>query len=121
MITLQCFLLILLLYADRQLPNIIFPLLLIIMTNWFLARYCDTIYIWYEVDIFTVYFFVWQFVCLIYQWIHQDLPYLSYTLYQKASCLFTAFLAFMVYDIMLQFLPRYLAFGFIWLMSVVDM
>jgi hypothetical protein len=121
MITLLVSLFILMLYSVRQLPSIIVHLLLMIVTNWFLARYCYSINIWYDVDIFIVYFFVWQFVCLISKWIHQDLPYLSFTLHQKACCLCTAFLTFMVYDIVLRFVPIYVNLAFIWLMSVVDM
>jgi hypothetical protein len=52
-------------YFVRWPPNIIVLLLLMIMTNWLLARYWDTIYMRYEVDILTVYFFIWQFVYLI--------------------------------------------------------
>jgi hypothetical protein len=105
----------------RKLQNIIALLSLIITTNWLLARFCDNIYICYEVDIFTVYFFVWQFVGLIYKWLHQDLPIISFTLHQKATCLSMAFLAFIMYDIVFRPLPTYVSFAFVWLMSVTDM
>ncbi|CAM4894670.1 unnamed protein product [Rotaria socialis] len=75
---------------------------------------------WYEVDIVTVYFFVWQFVSLIYKWLNQDLSYLSHTVHQKATCLSMAFLTFLVYDVLLRLMPTYLGYVYLWLMSVLD-
>ncbi len=120
--TALCFLLpFFLFHFVRQLQNIMVLLLLMITTNWLVARYCDTIDMGYEVDIFTVYFFVWQLVCLIYKWLHQDLPMLSFTLHQKATCLSMAFCAFIEYDIIFRFAPTYAGFAFVWLMSTLDM
>ncbi|CAF1280552.1 unnamed protein product [Rotaria sordida] len=111
---------IMLLCSARQMQNVIIISSLMIMTSWLLARCCDTIYIWYEVDIFTVYLLVWQFVCLIHKWIHQDLPYLSFTLHQKACCLYMAFLAFIMHDVALKYLPTHINFALLWVMSIVD-
>jgi hypothetical protein len=105
----------------RQLQKIILPLSLLIITTWLVARYCYNIYMSYEVDIFTVYFLVWQFVGLIYGWLHQDLPFLSFTFHQKSTCLSMAFLAFIVYDVSLRPSPTYVGFAFVWIMSVQDM
>ncbi len=101
---------------------IIIILFLTIVISWFLTRYCDNIDMWYEVDVFTVYFFVAQFVCLIYKWLHQDLPIISFTLHQKATCLSMALITFIVYDIFFSlFVPTYISFATIWLMSIIDM
>ncbi|CAF3360143.1 unnamed protein product [Rotaria socialis] len=120
MMILLIFLPYLLFRTVRQLQNIIVLLSLIITTNWLLARYCYNIYMSHEVDIFTVYFLVWQFVGLIYKWLHQDLPIISFTLHQKATCLSMAFLAFITYEVVLRPLPTYVGFAFVWLMSVID-
>jgi hypothetical protein len=56
-------------YSTQQLFNTVLPFLLTIATNWLLARYCNTINIWYEIDILTIYFFVWQWVCLTVQFL----------------------------------------------------
>jgi len=95
-------------------------LLLMITTNWLVARYCDTIDMGYEVDIFTVYFFVWQFIYLIYKWLYQDLPMLSFSLHQKATCLYMALTAFMEYDVLFRLLPTYMFFAVVWLWSAID-
>ena len=105
----------------RQLRNIIILLSLVITTNWLLARYCHSICMSYEVDIFTIYFLVWQFVGLIYKWLDQDLPILSFTLHQKATCLAMAFLAFIVYDVVFRPVPTCVGFAYVWLMSFIDM
>ncbi len=121
MIALSLLLFILLIYSTRQMLNIVLPFLLTIVTNWLLARYCNTINMWYEIDILTIYLFVWQWVCLIYEWICQDLPYFSFNLHQKAACLYCAFLSFMVYDVLLQCCPTYVKFAFVWIASFGDM
>ncbi len=121
MMILLIFLPYLLFRTVRQLQNIIVFLSLVITTNWLLARYCHSIYMSYEVDIFTVYFLVWQFVGLIYKWLDQDLPILSFTLHQKVTCLSMAFLAFIVYDLVLRPAPTYVGFAFVWLTSFIDM
>jgi hypothetical protein len=121
MVILSLLLCFLLTYCTRQLNNIVLPFVLTMITNWLLARYCNTIKMWYEIDILTMYFFVWQWVCLIYKWICQDLPYLSFTLHHKAACLYCAFVAFMLYDVLFQYCPTSFQFGFIWVVSFVDM
>jgi hypothetical protein len=44
----------LLFYSLREILNMVSPFLLMITSVWFLARCCHSIFIWYEVDIFTV-------------------------------------------------------------------
>jgi hypothetical protein len=112
---------ILLLCSPLQLQKSILISLLTIITTWLVGRCCDTIYTWYHIDIFTVYLFVWQIVSLIHKSLNQDLPYLSFTFHQKASCLYVAFLAFTIYDIGLRFLPTYVNFVLLWMTAAVDM
>ena len=120
MVVLYFGLIIVLVFSTQQLFNIVLPFLLTIATTWFLARYCSTIDMWYEIDILTVYFFIWQWVSLIYGWICQDLPHLSFNLHQKAVCLYCAFLSFMVYDILLRYCSTNVKFGFVWIAAYVD-
>jgi hypothetical protein len=56
MLVLILLLYILLIYSTRQLNNIVLPFVLTMITNWLLARYCNTIKMWYEIDILTMYF-----------------------------------------------------------------
>ncbi|CAM4888284.1 unnamed protein product [Rotaria socialis] len=110
-----------LLYSSvRKIPRIITLLPLMITATWLLARYCHTIYMWYEVDTFTVYFLVWQFAALIYKWLYQDLPIISFTLHQQVTCLSMAYLAFTTYDIVFRLVPTYIDFAFFWLVSAMD-
>ncbi|CAF1159885.1 unnamed protein product [Rotaria sordida] len=51
---------------------------------------------------------------------YNDLPYLSFTLHQKACCLYMAFLAFIMHDVALKYLPTYINFALLWVMSIVD-
>jgi hypothetical protein len=120
MVTVTLYSSILLFCLYRKILNIVLPFLLMVMSVWFSARCCNGIFIWYEVDILTVYFFVCQFISLIYQWIHQHLPYLSFTLHQRASSFYTAFLAYLVYDLLLRLIPTYFNFTFIWLAALID-
>lgn len=114
-------LLLLLVFGSRKLQDLILPVILLNVSTWLLARFCDGIIMFYEADILTVYLFVWQLSFIIYQWIHQDLPYLSYGLHQIVSCLYVAFLSFMVYDVLLRYLGTFFNFTFIWVASIFDM
>jgi hypothetical protein len=115
------FLIILMLCSTPQQKDIIVQSSFLIMTAWLFGRYIDTINTWYEVDVFTVYICVWQFFGLIYKWLYQDLPYLSFALCQKAFCLYVAFYTFIMYDILFRYLPKYVNFALIWLVAAVDM
>jgi hypothetical protein len=101
--------------------NIVVLLFLLTMTNWVLARYCSSINIWFEIDIFTIYLFLWQLVYSICNWVDQSLPYISFTLHQILSCLYMSFLSYMLYDIILQYFSAYINFGYLWITSIVDM
>ena len=107
--------------GTRKLHNLFLPFVFLNISTWFLARYCNSINIAYEVDIFTAYFFVWQLICLIYKWIHQDLPYFRYCLHQMASCFYTAFLAFILHDVVIRYLGTITSFAIVWIMSILDM
>jgi len=92
-----------------------------IISAWILGRYCDGLYLWYQVDIFTIYFFIWQIMFIISQWEFQELPLLSITIYRGWLCLGIATNAFMFHDNLVRYLPFVFRFCLFWTSSIKDM
>ncbi len=92
----------------------------LILNVWLIARLCNSLNLWYQVDVFTVYFFVWQFIYLFSKWISQELPWISFTIQQGLLCLWMAFLAFIIHDTASRYFPFYFKFAFLWYYSVED-
>jgi hypothetical protein len=53
-----------------------------VISPWILGRFCDGRYLWYQVDIFTMYFLIWQIMLIISLWEYNELPLLSVTIYR---------------------------------------
>ncbi len=92
-----------------------------ITASWFLARFCNGFHIWCEFDIFTVYFFIWQFMSLVTKWEKEHFPLFSLNIYRGWLCITTAFEAFLFYDAIFRYFPLWVSFGRMWISSVEDM
>jgi prepilin signal peptidase PulO-like enzyme (type II secretory pathway) len=95
---------------------IVFTLIVV----WYAARFFNALSLSCQIDVFTVFFVVWQFIYLICKWHAQELPYFSFTLYQASLCIFTAFISYASYDIVLRYLPVQYKFVFLWLIAIQD-
>ncbi|CAF4432706.1 unnamed protein product, partial [Rotaria magnacalcarata] len=87
---------------------------------WLFGRFCDDLPLWYPVDIFTIYFFIWQFMFITAKWEFQQYPIFSMTLYRGWLCLLMASDAFIIHDVLFSYLPSPFSFIFFWLLSVKD-
>ena len=74
-----------------------------------------------SLDLFTVYFIVWQFVQLICHWQSHELWWPALILQQASLCLFTAFTALVPYEIIVRHLPSQFYFTVLWIRSLIDM
>lgn len=97
------------------------PVVYVVFSGWLMGRFLDSFALWCQVDVFTVYFLICQFMFVIVQWEYEQLPFVSITFYQGWLCLLMAFNAFLFYDIMFKFLPSPFKFCFFWIFSVKDM
>ena len=77
-----------------------------------MGRFFDSFALWYQVDVFTVYFLIWQLMFVLTQWEYEQLPLLSTTFYQGWLCLLVASQAFVVYDVVFRYLPPSFKFCF---------
>jgi hypothetical protein len=98
-----------------------FRLLHIIAGSWFFARFCNGFHIWCELDIFTVYFIIWQFMSLVTKWEKEYFPICSLNIYRGWLCTATAFESFLYYDAIFRYFPSWISFGYIWISSFEDM
>lgn len=96
-------------------------LLYTINCGWFFARLFNSFHIWCELDIFTVYFIIWQFMSLMIKWQIERFPLFSLNFYRGCLCIVTAFEGFLAYDAIFRYLPLYVNFGCMWILSIEDM
>ncbi|CAF1413848.1 unnamed protein product [Rotaria magnacalcarata] len=91
-----------------------------IIQTFFLARFCDAFNFSYSLDIFTVYFLVWQVMFLITAWELQILPLISLTFFRGCQCMIPAFIMYFVYDFFFRLLPMEVNFLLIWIFALAD-
>jgi hypothetical protein len=87
---------------------------------WIIARLCNGLNLCCQLDVFTVYFIVWQFIYVIYKWNLFELPYFSFTLRQGLFCLSESIFAFVMHHIWLRYASVLLIFAFLWLSALAD-
>jgi hypothetical protein len=95
------------------------PGILTIVNVWFLARLCDDIHFWYQVDVFTVYFLVWQFSYPICQWCLHQLSRPALILHQGSMCLLPAIVVFLLHDTIFRYYPT-MRLAIFWIMAFDD-
>ncbi len=70
------------------------------LTNvWLISRLCNVLNLSCQVDVFTVYFVVWQFTYVFSEWISHELPWFSFNLQRGLLCLWMSFSAIIFHDI----------------------
>jgi hypothetical protein len=87
----------------------------------YLARYFDCIKCQYQVDVLTVYLFVWQFMFIVWKWQIHQLFSPVVIIEQGSFCVFLAFLSFFFYDVLFRYIPFKINLIWFWLMSIADM
>ncbi|CAF2997196.1 unnamed protein product, partial [Rotaria sp. Silwood2] len=91
-----------------------------ILFVWLWARYCNNKNCWYQLDILTVYFLVWQFIYLMCKWEFYELSWPLLILQQASGCVSTSVTIFFSYDIAYRYIPFQFKIGFLWLFSLYD-
>ena len=87
---------------------------------WYAARFINILYLSCSIDVLTIFFVFWQFICLFCKWHSFELAYFSLTLHQTSLCIFAAFIAYASYDIVLRYLPIQYRFIFLWFIAFQD-
>jgi len=82
-----------------------FPVILTIVNVWLLARLCDDIHLSYQVDVFTIYFLVWQFIYPISKWCTHQLSWPALILHQGSMCLLPAIVVFIIHSRGFRYFP----------------
>ena len=90
------------------------------MNVWLLGRWCDSLYLCYSVDAFTIYLLVWQISYVIAQWCYHELEWPSLIFYQVSICIISAIKSFLIYDLCLRYFPS-ITLVLFWILSFNDM
>ena len=91
-------------YGSRVVPGF-FSCALTILNVWLLARWCDSLSLWYPVDTVTVHLVIWQLSYVVFHWCFHQLSWPFVFLYQASICLLTATYAFVLYEFALRYVP----------------
>ncbi|UJR22358.1 hypothetical protein I4U23_025420 [Adineta vaga] len=89
-------------FGSKIVPRLLLGILTMINV-WLLARWSDNFHFWYPIDIFTVYFLVWQFSYLMFQWCYHQLSWPFLIFYQASLCILIAIEAFIMYDLVFRY------------------
>ncbi|UJR22355.1 hypothetical protein I4U23_025417 [Adineta vaga] len=89
-------------FGSKIVPRLLLGILTMINV-WLLARWSDNFHFWYPIDIFTVYFLVWQFSYLMFQWCYHQLSWPFLIFYQASLCILIAIGAFIMYDLVFRY------------------
>ena len=106
-------------YGSKIIPCLLLGMSLV-FNAWLLARWCDSFHFWYPLDIFTVYFLIWQIIYLMFQWCYRQLSWPCLIFYQASICIVTAIEAFIFYDLFFRYFPS-VTIIMIWLACYDDM
>jgi hypothetical protein len=97
------------------------PVIATIIIGWLLARFCNALHLWCQIDMFIVYFLIWQFMCVIAKWELEKVPLFSCTVHKVWLCMSMAFGAFIAHDAVFRYLSPKIKFFFFWMLAVEDM
>ncbi|CAF4888147.1 unnamed protein product [Rotaria socialis] len=84
------------------------------------ARFCDAFNLSCPLDIFTVYFLIWQIMFIITEWESNKLPLISLTFYRAWLCIMPASIIFVIHDFVFRYLPIQVNFLLLWLIAFAD-
>jgi hypothetical protein len=107
-------------YPIEPVKKNIEPLVFTLFAVGFVARFCNALSFRCQIDVFTVFFLMWQFTFLIYKWYTWKLPWFSFTLHQTSLCTYMAFISYAFYDMVLRYFPVRYKFGFLWFLAIKD-
>ena len=107
-------------FYRSQAAKYIAPLFYLLVTVWYMARFCDGNASCPPVDVITIYFLVWQYVYLTWAWQLHELPWFILKLHHGASCLLLALLAFFMHEFIFRYIPTWLRFVLIFLWAITD-
>jgi hypothetical protein len=97
------------------------PVVYTIFISWLTGRFWDGLNLWYKIDVFTVYFVIWQILFVIHKWERKQVPVLSRNFYRGWLCLLMACQAIVFYDAIFSYLPFLHMFNYFWIHSIDDM
>lgn len=96
------------------------PIIYTIIYSLFAARFYDAFNLSCPLDIFTVYFLIWQIMFIITEWESDKLPLVSLTFYRVWLCKMPASMIFVIHDSVFRYLPIQVNFLIFWLIAFSD-
>jgi len=96
------------------------PIIYTIIYSLLVARFCDAFNLFCPLDIFTVYFLIWQIMFTITEWESGKLPLISLTFYRGWLCIMPASIMFVIHDYVFRYLPIQVNFLLLWLIAFLD-
>ncbi len=108
-------------YSCPKAQNHICNILIVLLTVEFLAQYLASLSLPFKIDMITMYWFVWQFISLMLNWIRLLLLPPILIIEQGSFCMIMALKAWMSHYILLRYIPLTLNLSFLWIFSLVDM
>jgi len=87
----------------------------------FLAQYFTSLNFWWKIDVLTIYWFVWQLISLVLEWICLGLLPPNLIIEQGSFCVIMALLAWMWHFAFVRYIPLTLSLLWFWIFSVIDM
>jgi hypothetical protein len=110
-----------LLLRFRNVYHHVKPMVLTIIVGYGVTRYCNSQKLYYKIDVITVYFLVWQFLYLIYQWIKLQLEWPFFIFHQASCCIFTCIVPLIFNEMVLRYFPFSINITLLWIVSLYDM
>ena len=87
----------------------------------FLGQYFTSLNFWWKIDVLTIYWFVWQLISLMLEWICLGLLPPILIIEQGSFCVTMALMAWMWHFTFLRYMPLTLSVLWFWIFSVIDM
>jgi hypothetical protein len=120
MITVSVIILLLLCRSRINTGRFIFVAVITMINVEYFARWFNSINIGFNVDLITIYLFIWQLIALVFCWMWHELASPILFIEQVSICIVTGLEAFMLHNIILRYIPTRIIVIFLWLLSFVD-
>ncbi len=120
MITVSVIILLLLCRSRINTGRFIFVAVITMINVEYFARWFNSINIGFNVDLITIYLFIWQLIALVFCWMWHELASPILFIEQVSLCVVTGLEAFMLHNIILRYIPTRIIVIFLWLLSFVD-
>ena len=96
------------------------PIIYTIIYSLLIARFCDGFNLCCPLDIFTVYFFIWQIMFIITEWESNKLPLISLTFCRGWLCIMPASMTYLIHDTVFRYLPIQVNLLLVWSSAFID-